>query len=81
MEIKIEYAVCADCEKEIGTFDHAVVLKDGEILCKRCYMAYLDGAFEDALGNVAEVTTGRRLAKKHINGEERIVMPRGREIA
>ena len=80
MEIRVERAVCADCEREIGTFDHAVVLKDGEILCKRCYIAYLEGAFEDALENVAEVTTGRRLAKKY-TGEERVVMPRGREIA
>lgn len=81
MEIKTEYAVCEDCGCEIEELDEAVVLKTGEILCKDCMMEYIKGNFADALENVQEVTTGRRLMKKYAAGEERVVYPRERDIA
>lgn len=81
MEIKTECAVCEDCGCEIEELDEAVVLKTGEILCKDCMMEYIKGNFADALENVQEVTTGRRLAKKYLHGDERVVYPRGRDIA
>lgn len=81
METKVEYAVCDECGCDLEEFDEAVVLKDGDVLCRKCMMGYIEGAFADALENVKEVTTGRRLMKKYAAGEERVVYPRERDIA
>ena len=80
MEIKTEYAVCEDCGRDIEELDEAVVLKTGEILCKKHMMEYIEGNFAEALENVQEVTTGRRLAKKYLHGDSLIAYPRGRDI-
>lgn len=81
MEIKTEFTVCEDCGRDIEELDEAVVLKTGEILCRKCMMEYIEGNFAEALGNVQEVTTGRRLAKKYLHGDALIAFPRGRETA
>ncbi len=81
MEIKTEHAVCEDCGRDIEELDEAVVLKTGEILCKECMMKYIEGNFAEALENVQEVTTGRRLAKKYLHGDSLIAFPKGRDIA
>lgn len=81
MEIKTEHAVCEDCGRDIEELDEAVALKTGEILCKKCMMEYIAGNFAEALGNVQEVTTGRRLSKKHLHGDSLIAFPKGRDIA
>lgn len=81
MGIKTEYAVCEDCGRDIEELDEAVVLKTGEILCRKHMMEYIEGNFAEALGNVQEVTTGRRLAKKYLHGDSLIAFPKGRETA
>lgn len=81
MEIKTEHAVCEDCGRDIEELDEAVVLKTGDILCKKCMMEYIEGNFAEALGYVQEVTTGRRLAQKYLHGDSLIAYPRGRDIA
>lgn len=81
MEIKTEHAVCEDCGRDIEELDEAVVLKTGESLCKKCMMEYIAGNFAEALENVQEVTTGRRLAKKYLHGDSLIAFPKGRDIA
>lgn len=81
MDIKTEFTVCEDCGRDIEELDEAVVLKNGEILCKNCMMRYIAGNFAEALENVQEVTTGRRLAKKYLHGDSLIAYPRGRDIA
>ena len=81
MGIKTEYAVCEDCGRDIEELDEAVVLKTGEILCKKCMMEYIAGNFAEALENVQEVTTGRRLPKKYLHGDSLIAFPKGRETA
>lgn len=81
MEIKTEHAVCEDCGRDIEELDEAVALKTGEILCKKCMMKYIAGNFAEALENVQEVTTGRRLAKRYLHGDALIAFPKGRDIA
>lgn len=81
MEIKTEHAVCEDCGRDIEEMDEAVVLKTGESLCKKCMTEYIAGNFAEALENVQEVTTGRRLAKKYLHGDSLIAFPKGRETA
>ena len=81
MEIKTEHAVCEDCGRDIEELDEAVVLKTGDILCKKCMMKYIEGNFADALENVEKVVTGHDLSKRYFSGEERAVYPRGRDIA
>ena len=81
MGIKTEFTVCEDCGHDIEELDEAVVLKTGEILCKKCMTEYIEGNFAEALENVQEVTTGRRLAKKYLHGDSLIAFPKGRETA
>lgn len=81
MEIKIEYAVCEDCGRDIEELGEAVVLKTGDILCRKCMMEYIAGNFAEALENVQEVTTGRRLSKRYLHGDSLIAFPKGRETA
>lgn len=81
MEIKTEYAVCDECGCDLEEFDEAVVLKDGDVLCRKCMMEYIKGDFADALKNVEKVVTGHDLSRRYFSGEERAVYPRGRDIA
>lgn len=81
MEIKTEFTVCEDCGRDIEELDEAVVLKNGEILCKNCMLRYIAGNFAEALESVQEVTTGSRLAHRYLHGDALIAYPRGRDIA
>ena len=82
MEIKTEHAVCEDCDNYIFDLDFAVKGADGTILCKSCLKKWLDGDFVAALEWVqtAEITNGEHLRRKYID-EERVALPRGRDIA
>lgn len=82
MEIKIERAVCTDCDNYIFEFDHALKGANGEIRCKNCHDKWQEEDWVAAMewAQTAEITTGGRLAKKYV-GAPTIIYPRGRETA
>ena len=84
MEIRVKRAVCTVCGCEIGDNEIAIE-RDGELLCLGCIkkeFGIKDGAVSDLLEWLLgdNLTYGRHFRRKYID-EERIVVPRGREIA
>lgn len=84
MEIKTERPVCDDCKLEIDDNEIAIE-RGGELLCLDCIMKSFDAKcsaprdfMEWLLGD--NLTYGRHFRRKYID-EERVVYPRGRDIA
>ena len=84
MEITVKRAVCTVCGCEVGDNEIAIE-RDGELLCLGCIMKEF-GIKGGAGGDLLEwllgddLTYGRNFRRKY-TGEERVVMPRGRDIA
>ncbi len=84
MEIKTERPVCDDCKLEIDDNEIAIE-RGGELLCLDCIMKSFDvkcsaprDFMEWLLGD--NLTYGRNFRRKYID-EERVILPRGRDIA
>lgn len=77
-----ELASCEDCDNYIFDLDYALKGADGVIRCKRCFNEWLKEDWVTALewAQTAEITNGERLSGIRFD-EERVVWPRGRDIA
>lgn len=81
MEIKTERPTCTDCGNYID--DHEIAIeRNGELLCWHCLRKFCkedpEAYTEWLLGN--SLTHGYNFCRKTID-EERVVFPRGRDIA
>lgn len=84
MELKTERPVCVDCGCEIEDNEIAIE-RGGELLCLGCIkksFGIKGGAMADLLEWLLgdNLTHGRNFVRRYID-EERVILPRGRDIA